>query len=296
MTARSPIYGLAIAAAGSLILTPDTLMMRLSGLSGAGMLAWRGGLTACVLLTIWVLIPGAHRRADLRVLFSGAGLVAVLAQAGNATLFSLSIAVAPVSVVLFGLASVPIFGALLARVLLGEPTRPATWVAMVCVLGGIFLAITDGSTGASFRETLLGALGGLATAICLALSFVMLRSRPELSVLLCVGLGGAISGTSGLLAAGPIGIAAGTLWPIMVSGAVILPLSFFLLTSAARHTTAANVSLLLLLETVLGPLFVWVGTGERPGPMMLTGGAIVVLSLAVYLTHMARVPANRLRT
>jgi drug/metabolite transporter (DMT)-like permease len=45
---------------------------------------------------------------------------------------------------------------------------------------------------------------------------------------------------------------------------------------------------LLLLETVLGPLWVWIGVGEAPTPMMLVGGVIVVGSLAIYLWHTGR--------
>ena len=73
-----------------------------------------------------------------------------------------------------------------------------------------------------------------------------------------------------------------------VTGAVILPVSFFTLSLAARHTQAANVSLLMLLETVLGPLWVWMGVGERPTLQMGMGGAIVVISLAVYLVVTGR--------
>jgi len=40
---------------------------------------------------------------------------------------------------------------------------------------------------------------------------------------------------------------------------------------------------LLLLETVLGPLWVWLGIGEAPTATMLLGGAIVVTSLALYI-------------
>ena len=59
--------------------------------------------------------------------------------------------------------------------------------------------------------------------------------------------------------------------------------SFFSLSSASRYTQAANVSLLMLLETVLGPLWVWLGLGEAPTPRMLAGGAIVIVSLALYI-------------
>ena len=72
-------------------------------------------------------------------------------------------------------------------------------------------------------------------------------------------------------------------WAMVVTGAVILPVSFFTLSLASRHTQAANVSLLMLLETVLAPVWVWIGVGERPTVTMAIGGAVVVVSLAIYL-------------
>jgi drug/metabolite transporter (DMT)-like permease len=80
----------------------------------------------------------------------------------------------------------------------------------------------------------------------------------------------------------------GAVWAIAISGALILPISFFLMTLATRHTHPSNVSLLLLLETVLGPAWVWWGVGERPTVPMIIGGAIVVVSLAGYIMHMRR--------
>jgi drug/metabolite transporter (DMT)-like permease len=41
----------------------------------------------------------------------------------------------------------------------------------------------------------------------------------------------------------------------------------------------------MLLETILGPIWVWWGTGEAPSRAMLIGGAIVIGSLALYLWH-----------
>ena len=70
---------------------------------------------------------------------------------------------------------------------------------------------------------------------------------------------------------------------ILVTALLILPASFFSLSQASRYTQAANVSLLMLLETVLGPLWVWIALGEAPTARMLTGGAIVLASLALYI-------------
>ncbi|MHA7827848.1 MAG: DMT family transporter, partial [Roseovarius sp.] len=120
-------------------------------------------------------------------------------------------------------------------------------------------------------------------AIVLALNFVVIRRRPQLPILLVIGTGAVLAGLSGLAIAGPGAMMGGNVWAIAVTGLVILPVSFFTLSLASRFTHASNVSLLLLLETVLGPAWVWLGTGEAPTPMMILGGTLVVGSLALYI-------------
>ena len=98
-----------------------------------------------------------------------------------------------------------------------------------------------------------------------------------------LGTGALLAGLMGLLVAGPGRITDGNVAAILVTALLILPASFFSLSQASRYTQAANVSLLMLLETVLGPLWVWIALGEAPTARMLTGGAIVLASLALYI-------------
>ena len=44
----------------------------------------------------------------------------------------------------------------------------------------------------------------------------------------------------------------------------------------------------MLLETVLGPLWIWWGIGEEPTNFMLLGGLMVILSLAAFLIHQSK--------
>lgn len=281
---RAPGFGLALAAFGALVLTPDTLFMRLSEMGGFQMVAWRGCLMGAVMILGWALLS-RDRGAELARLTSAAGLVVVVCQFLGVVLFALAIAVAPVAVVLFGLATVPLCAALLSRVILGEPTPAATWAAMGAVMAGIGIAVL-GDTDAALRldpGALSGALLGLGVALVMALNLVVLRARPLVPIPLAIGLGGLGAGLLGLAVTGLAAMPQGHPWAIVASGAVITPLSFFALSLAVRHTQAANVSLLMLVETVLGPLWVWLGVGERPTLNMGLGGAIVVVSLGLYL-------------
>lgn len=285
---RSPYFGVALAAFGALILTPDTLFMRWSGMSGIAMLAWRGLLMGAVLLALWPLTRRSPVGA-LRHLARPAGIGVILCHAANAALFALGIAVAPVPVVLLAVATVPVFAALFGRVLLGETTSAATWVTMAAVLAGIAIAVlARGDGDLSGGNAVAGVAAGLGVAIAIALNFVILRQARHIPIQPAIGLGALIAGAVGLAIAGPGEMTDGRIWAIAITGAVILPLSFLALTNATRHTSATNVSLLLLLETVLGPLWVWLGADEPLTLPMILGGAVVVGSLALYLRGEAR--------
>jgi len=85
----------------------------------------------------------------------------------------------------------------------------------------------------------------------------------------------------------------GTLWPVLVMGIGVMPLAWCLLSVAPRYTAPTNVSLLMLLEMVLGPFWVWLGTGERPSPMMIFGAMIVLVTLASFILATARADAPK---
>lgn len=279
---RHPLFGLMLATFGALVLAPDTLFMRWSGMDGMQMVGWRGLCMGAVLLTAWAL--GGFGGA--RAVFTPLGAGVILCHMTNAMLFSLGIAVAPVPVVLFAVAASPVFAAIFAWIIAGEPTGRATWIATVAVFLGIGIAIFGHDTGGIGLNlaSLLGALAGLGVAASLAMTFVILRQNRALPILPAIGTGALLSGVLGMsLAGGPAAMAQGEVWAIAVTGLVILPVSFMALSQASRHTAAVNVNLLMLLETVLGPICVWYGADEPLTLPMLIGGAVVVASLAVYI-------------
>ena len=283
MTDR-PRFGIWLAFFGTMVLTFDAMFMRLSQMSGLQMTAWRGLCMGSVLILLWRMQSRA-RRDDLRHIGTGTGLTIIACQFFNSLLFCLAIAVAPVAVVLLGLAAVPVFAALFAWLILKENTPAATWIAILLVIAGIAIAAsgrTDGTAGPDMRPV-TGAVLGLGVAIALALNFVILRARPALPIPLLIGCGALVSGTVSAAIIGPRAMADGVVWAMIATGALILPVSFFALSVAARHTHASNVSLLMLLETVLGPFWVWVAIGEVPTARMILGGVVVVVSLAGYL-------------
>ena len=286
--------GLMLALAGALLLTPDTLLMRLSGLDGGAMLAWRACLAGLVFLSIG-LIARFKEEKENRARVSSFGFWSlVICQIGNASFFAFGIALAPVAVVLLAVATVPVIAALLGYFLLGELADRRVWATIALVFSGILMSVAgDIERGLNIDfETLLGACCGLAVAVSLAFNFVIIRKNKTVPFELAIGLGALIAGcTAFYLWPAAWQVRGASLIYISVTGLIILPVSFFLLSKASRLTSAANVSMIMLLETVLGPLWVWLGIKETPSPLTLFGGVLVVGALGFFLYRQADLPA-----
>ena len=286
--------GLMLALAGALLLTPDTLLMRLSGLDGGAMLAWRACLAGLVFLSIGLIARFKEEKGNRARVSSFGFWSLVMCQIGNASFFAFGIALAPVAVVLLAVATVPVIAALLGYFLLGEPADRRVWATIVLVVSGILMSVAgDIERGMNIDfETLLGACCGLAVAVSLAFNFVIIRKNKTVPFELAIGLGALIAGcTAFYLWPAAWQVRGASLIYISVTGLIILPVSFFLLSKASRLTSAANVSMIMLLETVLGPLWVWLGIKETPNSLTLLGGVLVVGALGFFLYRQAGEPA-----
>ena len=282
--------GLSLALFGALLLTPDTLFMRISELDGFTMLAWRGGLSGIGYLLIWAWFS---LRLELKIpnVLTLSFAIVVICQIINATFFSLAIAVAPVTIVLISVATAPIFSAILSWFFLGETLSKFSIGTAILVLFGLYISVLGGDATLIELDTstLLGALFGLGVAFTLAMNFTIIRKDKNVPFVLAIGIGALLAGSLGLLCADNL------YWPpvknmaaIAVTGVIILPVSFCTLSYAARFVPSSTVSLIMLLETVLGPLWIWWGIGEEPTNAMLLGGAIVVFSLTAFLINQRR--------
>ena len=286
--------GLMLALAGALLLTPDTLLMRLSGLDGGAMLAWRACLAGLVFLSIGLIARFKEEKGNRARVSSFGFWSLVICQIGNASFFAFGIALAPVAVVLLAVATVPVIAALLGYFLLGELADRCVWATIVLVFSGILMSVAgDIERGMNIDfETLLGACCGLAVAISLAFNFVIIRKNKTVPFELAIGLGALIAGcTAFYLWPAAWQVRGASLIYISVTGLIILPVSFFFLSKASRLTSAANVSMIMLLETVLGPLWVWLGIKETPNSLTLLGGVLVVGALGFFLYRQAGEPA-----
>ena len=287
--------GIILALAGALLLTPDSLLMRVSLLDGGAMLAWRATLAGAIFVCFGIVRRIFENSKQKKTFRNSNFFALVILQILNASFFSFGISIAPVVVILVSVATVPIIAVILSYFLLGEQAGTKAYVTICIVFLGVILSVFGDFNSRELVEpsTLLGALFGLIVAFSLALNFIIIRKDNSGPFELAFGVGGLTSGL-GAFWIFPQAFDLSFLSMIYISftGIFILPVSFFLLSEASRHTSASNVSIILLLETILGPLWVWMGVSERPSNFAILGGSIVIIALLFFLNGEKRVSSS----
>lgn len=278
------LKGILLTSIGVLVLTPDALLIRLIGADVWTLLFWRGFLQGCALtLFLFCTLPQTDvgRKAAFTNTFRGIGWTGLVLAAfyalGNLT-FIHSIRITSAANTLLIVSSSPMIAAMLSRIFLKEFVPVRTWIAAGFALVGIGVIVSGQNRGGSAAGDVLAVL----TALLLAGSFVLARKAHTINMVPAVALSGFLMALLVVPSVPVFSVSATDAGYLFLLGAVIMPISFGLITLGPRYIPAAEVSLIMLLETVLGPFWVWLALHEQPPTQTLVGGGIVLVTLAVH--------------
>lgn len=275
--ADAHLRGMLLSAAGMLVISPDGVLLKL--LSGTGLwtvIFYRLGFLA-VALGIVLALYYRHRVWSVWGSIGAAGwLSALLLGAGNLTFVGAMLHTSVADTLLL-VATLPFWSALFGRFCIGERVRVRTWIAMLVALAGT-VVIVGGSLG---HGKLLGDMLALATAMLQAANLVVWRHADDRNMLPALCLSGALAAAVGLALGHPAVTTRHDMIILAFLGFVQQPLAMSLFLSGTRFVPAAEVALLALVETVLGPIWAWVGVGEVPAASALGGGVIVIAAITV---------------
>ncbi len=281
------VKGLLVTGVGVLLISPDTLLVRLIAIDPWTMIFWRGALVMLGLVAYLAWADGRWALGRFRT-DGGSTLVVALIFTISAVLFILALDMTSVANTLIIIASSPLFAAIFGRIFLGEAVPARTWAAIGATLGGIGVVVS-GSLGGG---TLPGDLAALGTAVCLAASLTLLRRARARNVVPAMALSGLFSALVSFPLAAPFAMDMTQAGLLVLLGLIILPVSFTLTLLGTRYLPAPEVGLIMLLETVLGPLWVWLVVGEAANARALMGGGIVIATLIVHSALAMRRSAN----
>ena len=206
------------------------------------------------------------------------GMLAGVLLAGAAMSFIQAFAHTTIANALFIFGAIPFFAALLARIALGERLRRATLVTMLFAGSGLVLMVANGITiGSGF-----GNLMALSTALCFAGFAVVVRYRRQVEMLPCLLISSVlIIAVSLPVTGGELALPLNDILLCLFWGGCLSGFVNWTFITASRHLATAEVTLLMLIEFALGPIWVWWFIGEVPSRWTLIGGSIIITSVAV---------------
>ena len=245
-------------------------------------LAYRGASTAAAMLVLVWLRRGS-RPVDFRAMTWKVVLAGCL-LAATSMLYILALSRTSAATTLFLIAVAPIYAALFGWFLLRERVNRATVVAIAVTLVGVVVMVGAGLDAGSG----LGIAFAMMIPILVGLYNVILRSEPGTDPVVPAFLAGAFLGVGAAFAAvveGGLVVSLRDAVLACISGGIALGIGLPLFNIGHRSVPAARVSLLLMTEIVLAPLWVWIWPGETPALGTLVGGAVVLGAVAWLVTR-----------
>lgn len=232
------------------------------------------------LLAISLYIWYRYRRGMFRAIYmvGRKGVLAAVLLGIASVCYVFAILNTTVANVVFIIGSSPLVTALVVWIFIGERVRKSGLSAMLLAATGVGLMVVDGMKGGG----MLGILLAMAMVTLFAFYLLILRLNRHVDQVPTTGLSGFVALTIAVIMVQQFEINWHDLIICLVLGVFQFGLGFLFLTLAARHIPAAEVALFALSESVLAPLWVWIGVNEVPSPFTIYGSTLVFLSVLGY--------------
>lgn len=271
------IRGISIASLGVIALSFDAVFIRLAEASAATSAMWRGGFIALA-LALYLALSGNLQQFGKLKAFGWIALFICAIYGFNAALFVFAVSYTTVASTVIILCCTPFFAALFSWLMLREKVDKMTWATIIVAVLGVVLVFL----GAQTASNLLG--NSLALALSLATGFLLtlLRRHQNFPRMPAVAVGALLSAVILLPLSEPLSLSLSSLGWLALTGSVLKPLASVCMLSATRYIPSPEVSIFLLLESLLAPIWAWFILGESVSTATLIGGGVVLLMVALH--------------
>ena len=240
---------------------------------------WRGLFCAAFLVGVTALRERS-RTVGVFLGMGATGLAMAACFATASTCFIMALHRTSVANVLIIQSLSPFMAGLLGWAWMGERVAGRTWTAMGVALLGSAIMVSRYFYTEATTDSLGGDLLAFTVALAFAAATVLLRRNRHVEMLPAAALAAALTGAVTSFSAEPGSVGAPDLLLLALFGSGQLGFGMILFTAGARRIPVAEAALIAVLESVLGPVWVWLAIGENPGLPSLVGGAIVLAALA----------------
>ena len=269
--------GTLLAFTAIMFLTPDSLFIRLANIESWNLIFYRGFIPFLVVF-LGLLIIYKSKFIDQIIDNGWQGFAYACTFTITNILFVISIENTNVANTLIMLALAPMLSAIISLIFLKENPDQKTWMAIIITTLAVIYIFYDSLDAGDF----LGNFLGLLCATGLAVGAVIVRSVKKISLVPSAMIGKLMVALFALLFADQLKLEGNdlTIIPLMCVMCVAIP--FVLITLAPRYITAAEVNLFFLLETILGPIWVWLVIHEQPSMETILGGVVIIITITIH--------------
>jgi len=256
------------------------LMKMIIDASGFQILFYRSMSLSLVVIIFACIITKSNPKTFMKRLDRFDLLMGIFLSLAFAT-YVFSMLYTSVASTLFILGITPFLAAIIAWYYLKEKPKIIVWITMIVATTGVFLMVSDGMV---FGKT-FGNILAFFSALLFAMTLVVARYSKKENVLGGTFLGGAFACLIGLIASLLLNhgllISSYDMSLSLFMGAFTIGLGITLVTTGTPFVPAAEVSLLVLIESVLGPIWVWIFLSEAMTTFELVGGILIFAALII---------------
>ena len=260
-----------------MFITPDSLFIRLSNVDTWGLVFYRGIIPFMTVLIGMLII---YKLNFFKILFTSGyhGIFYVITFSVTNITFVVSIQNTNVANTLVMIATAPMLSAILGAIFLKEPPDKKTWISIIITFLAIIYIFYDSLKLGNFYGDVLG----FVTAIGLAVGAVIIRSAKNKNLVPAAVVGKLFVATFALLFIESFALVGNDLLIVPLMCILCVAIPFVLVTIAPRFIPAAEVNLFFLLETIIGPIWVWLIIKEQPSLETLQGGLVIITTIAIH--------------
>ena len=260
-----------------MFITPDSLFIRLSNLDTWGLVFYRGIIPFFTVFLGMLLI---YKLNFFKILFSSGyhGLIYIGTFSITNITFVVSIQNTNVANTLVMIATAPMLSAILGAIFLKELPDRKTWISIIITFTAIIYIFFDSLKLGNFFGDILGFI----TAFGLDIGAVTIRSAKSKNLVPAAVIGKLLVATFALFFIENFILENEDLIIVPLMCILCVAIPFVLVTIAPRFIPAAEVNLFFLLETIIGPIWVWLIIKEQPSVETLLGGFVIIVTIAIH--------------
>ena len=260
-----------------MFITPDSLFIRLSNVDTWGLVFYRGMIPFFTVLIGMLIV---YKSKFFKMLFNSGyhGIIFITTFSITNITFVVSIQNTNVANTLVMIAMAPMLSAILGAIFLKEIPDRKTWIAIgVTFLAAVYIFYDSLQLGNVYGDIL-----GFITGLGLAINAVTIRSAKKKNLLPAAVVGKLCVAIFAMFFIETYSLVDRDLFIIPLMSIMCVAIPFVLVTIAPRFIPAEEVNLFFLLETIIGPFWVWMVIKEQPSIETIQGGMVIILTIAIH--------------